>query len=108
MRAVRTGFGQREAARSAVDQALADARLEALQCLGHGRAGNAELAGGAGERAGFGDFGEDRPALEIRKGHAHPQKWKACLSILSVFGVWVEDHLPAFEALDQMGQLLRR
>src|SRR6202035_1851981 len=82
------------AARSAVDQVLADTRLEALQCLGHGRTGNAELAGGAGERAGFGDFGEDRPALEIRKGHVHPQKWKACLSIFSVFGVWVEDHLP--------------
>jgi hypothetical protein len=55
-------------------RSLADARLEALQCLGHGRTGNAELAGGAGERAGFGDFGEDRPALEIRKGHVHPQK----------------------------------
>jgi len=70
------GFGQREAARGAVDQALADARLEALQCLGHGRAGNAELAGGAGRKSGFGDFGEDRPALEIRKGMLVPKNGK--------------------------------
>ena len=77
------GFGQRQAARGAMEQALAEAALQPRNGLGDGRLGEIELDGGAGKGAGFGNFGEDRPGFEI--GELWHRFWKRCVSSGSIF-----------------------
>ena len=63
-------FGQRQPARGAVEQRLAELRLEPGDRLGDGRLGHADRVGGAAERAMLDDAGEDRPGFEIGQAHA--------------------------------------
>ena len=67
-------LGQRQPARRAVEQRLADMRLQPADRLGDGRLAQPDRIGGAAERAMLHHRGEDRPGFQIRQSHRSPHR----------------------------------
>ena len=66
-----------------MEQALAEAALQARDGLRHGRLGKLEIGSGAAKGADFANFGEDSPRFEI--GELWHRFWKRCVSSGSIF-----------------------